>query len=136
MGQNRLAPRRAGSRLGDRRANELLGVRSCPATPMKNTVDLTEHFVRMALTCLTRKLRWSGCCEQAAGHATKPITERPDGSRVAVLVNIAPPFDRERTLTGAVNCFRDLSAQRRPEEERAHAESELRLARRELVQSA
>jgi nitrogen fixation/metabolism regulation signal transduction histidine kinase len=64
------------------------------------------------------------------------IVERPDGSRVPVLVNIAPLFDRDGLLRGAVNCFQDLSAQKRAEEERAHAETELRLARHELAQSA
>jgi hypothetical protein len=33
------------------------------------------------------------------------IIERPDGSRVTVLVNIAPLFDGNGALIGAVNCF-------------------------------
>ena len=69
-------------------------------------------------------------CDQEA------IVERPDGSRVPVLVNIAPLFDRDGALIGAVNCFQDLSVQKLAEEERARAEAELRLARRELAQGA
>ena len=62
------------------------------------------------------------------------IVERPDGSRVTVLVNISPLLDKDGALIGAVNCFQDLSAQKRAEAERARAENELRLARRELAQ--
>ncbi|HEX2255298.1 MAG TPA: PAS domain S-box protein [Afifellaceae bacterium] len=36
--------------------------------------------------------------------------ERPDGSRIAVLVNIDPLFDAGGNLTGAVNCFQDVTA--------------------------
>jgi C4-dicarboxylate-specific signal transduction histidine kinase len=64
------------------------------------------------------------------------IVERPDGSRVTVLVNISPLLDKDGALIGAVNCFQDLSAQKRAEMERARAENELRLARRELAQVA
>jgi hypothetical protein len=34
------------------------------------------------------------------------IIEQPDGSRVTVLVNIAPVFDGDDVQIGAVNCFR------------------------------
>lgn len=37
------------------------------------------------------------------------IIERPDGSRVTVLANIAPIFDQHGKQTGAVNCLQDLS---------------------------
>jgi signal transduction histidine kinase len=53
------------------------------------------------------------------------IIERPDGSRVTVLVNIAPLFDGNGALIGAVNCFQDLSAQKQAEEERAQLREEL-----------
>jgi PAS domain S-box-containing protein len=36
--------------------------------------------------------------------------ERPDGSRVAALVNIDPLFDEDGSITGAVNCFQDVTA--------------------------
>jgi signal transduction histidine kinase/CheY-like chemotaxis protein len=53
------------------------------------------------------------------------VIERPDGSRVTVLVNIAPLFDGDGGLIGAVNCFQDLSAQKRAEEERTKLREEL-----------
>lgn len=39
----------------------------------------------------------------------KVIVERPDGSRVSVVVNIDPLYDKDGTLVGAVNCFQDIS---------------------------
>lgn len=53
------------------------------------------------------------------------IIERPDGSRASVLVNIAPLFDRDGALRGAVNCFQDLSAQKRAGEERTALREQL-----------
>jgi PAS domain S-box-containing protein len=52
--------------------------------------------------------------------------ERPDGSRVPVLINIAPIFDEDGKQKGAVNCFQDLSARKRSEEERAALDDTLR----------
>src|SRR5471030_425392 len=46
------------------------------------------------------------------------IIERPDGSRVTVLVNISPLFDQGGMQIGAVNCFQDLSVQKHSEDER------------------
>ena len=48
--------------------------------------------------------------------------ERPDGSRVAALVNIDPLFDEDGNLIGAVNCFQDVTA--RVKAEAALQESE------------
>jgi len=47
-----------------------------------------------------------------AAHDVKVIVERPDGSRVHVLVNIDPLYDKEGVLVGAVNCFQDISESR------------------------
>jgi PAS domain S-box-containing protein len=58
------------------------------------------------------------------------IIERPDGSRVTVLVNIAPLFDEDDVQIGAVNCFQDLSAQKRSEQERAQLREELHQAQK------
>ena len=41
-------------------------------------------------------------------HDQKVIIERPDGSRVNVLVNIDPLYDQDGVLVGAVNCFQDI----------------------------
>jgi len=58
------------------------------------------------------------------------IIERADGSRVSVLVNIAPLFDEDGTQIGAVNCFQDLSAQKQSEKERAQLRDELHQAQK------
>jgi len=58
------------------------------------------------------------------------IIERPDGSRVMVLVNIAPIFDEDGSQIGAVNCFQDLSAQKQSEKERAQLREELHQAQK------
>jgi PAS domain S-box-containing protein len=50
------------------------------------------------------------------------IIERPDGSRVTVLVNIAPITDAQATVVGAVNVFQDISG-----------EKQARAARRQLA---
>lgn len=60
-----------------------------------------------------------------AARDQEVIIERPDGSRVTVLVNIAPLFDGSGTLIGAVNCFQDLSAHQHAEKERAQLREEL-----------
>jgi PAS domain S-box-containing protein len=60
-----------------------------------------------------------------AARDQEVIIERPDGSRVTVLVNIAPLFDESGKLIGAVNCFQDLSAQKDAEKERAQLREEL-----------
>ena len=58
------------------------------------------------------------------------IIERPDGSRVTVLVNIAPIFDDRGGQIGAVNCFQDLTVQKQGEQERAALREELRQAQK------
>ena len=44
------------------------------------------------------------------------IIERPDGSRVAVIVNILPLRDGRGEVVGAINCFYDITARKRTEE--------------------
>jgi C4-dicarboxylate-specific signal transduction histidine kinase len=56
--------------------------------------------------------------------------ERPDGSRVTVLVTIAPLFDEGGTQIGAVKCFQDLSAQKQSEKEREQLREELHQAKK------
>ncbi len=55
------------------------------------------------------------------------IIERPDGSRITVLVNIAPLRDAEGRLIGAMNCFQDITDRKRAEEELQRSERLLRL---------
>ena len=56
--------------------------------------------------------------------------ERPDGSRITVLVNIAPLFAEDGELVGAVNCFQDISAQKQAERERAQLAEEIHQAKK------
>jgi PAS domain S-box-containing protein len=52
-------------------------------------------------------------------HDAEVHIERPDGSRIIVIVNIAPLKDNQGKITGAINCFYDVT-------ERKEAETALR----------
>lgn len=54
------------------------------------------------------------------------MIERPDGSRIVALVNIRPLTNRRGDITGAINCFYDIT-------ERKDAESYQRLLMHELA---
>lgn len=56
------------------------------------------------------------------------LIERPDGSLIAVLVNIDPVRDEMGRLLGAINAFQDISRRR-------HAEDQLRLYRQIFANS-
>ena len=58
------------------------------------------------------------------------VIERPDGSRITVLVNIAPLFGDDGKLVGAVNCFQDISASKVAERERVQLAEELHHAKK------
>jgi PAS domain S-box-containing protein len=45
------------------------------------------------------------------------IIERPDGSRIAALVNICALKDGEGTIQGAINCFQDITSRKEMEAE-------------------
>jgi signal transduction histidine kinase len=69
----------------------------------------------------------------AETHDAEVHIERPDGSRIVVIVNIAPLKDDRGEITGAINCFYDVTARRHVEEtlresvtERIQAEKSLR----------
>lgn len=65
-------------------------------------------------------------------HDGEVQIERPDGSRVIVLVNIAPLTDDRGEVIGAINCFYDITERKKIEEIRHQAEKALRLANEEL----
>jgi signal transduction histidine kinase len=44
------------------------------------------------------------------------VIERPDGTRIVVLVNVAPLRNEQGELTGAVNCFLDISGRKEAEQ--------------------
>jgi PAS domain S-box-containing protein len=71
-----------------------------------------------------------------SGHPVRDqevLVERPDGSRVAVLINIDPLRDNRGRMVGAVNCFQDITDSKRvhaalTQSQRVLREQEQRLA--------
>lgn len=61
-----------------------------------------------------------------AANDAEVLIERPDGSRVTAIVNIRPLTDRRGVITGAINCFYDIT-------ERKEAERYQRLLMNELT---
>jgi signal transduction histidine kinase len=66
-------------------------------------------------------------------HDAEVHIERPDGSRIIVIVNIAPLKDARGEITGAINCFYDVTERKKADEalresvtERIRAEQALR----------
>jgi two-component system, NarL family, sensor kinase len=55
------------------------------------------------------------------------VIERPDGSRLTVLVNIVPLRNGNDELIGAMNCFQDITDRKRAEESVRESEHLLRL---------
>jgi signal transduction histidine kinase len=55
------------------------------------------------------------------------VIERPDGSRITVLVNIVPLRNADGELIGAMNCFQDITDRNRAEEGLRRSEHLLRL---------
>jgi signal transduction histidine kinase len=56
-------------------------------------------------------------CGKVPGvHDAEVHIERPDGSRVIVIVNIAPLMDERGEIRGAINCFYDVTERKRMEE--------------------
>ena len=49
-------------------------------------------------------------------HDAEVHIERPDGSRIIVIVNIAPLKDDRGEITGAINCFYDVTERKQAEE--------------------
>ena len=48
-------------------------------------------------------------------HDAEVMIERPDGSRVTVIVNIRPLKNERGEITGAINCFYDVTGRKRAE---------------------
>jgi PAS domain S-box-containing protein len=64
--------------------------------------------------------------EGQAFRSQEVVIERPDGSRISVLVNIDPVQDDEGTVIGAINVFHDTTALRAAQEELRRSEEQLR----------
>src|SRR5665213_538166 len=59
-------------------------------------------------------------------HGAEVHIERPDGSRVVAIVNISPLSNEKGEITGAINCFDDVTERKQAQQvlERSHAELE------------
>ena len=68
--------------------------------------DLPHHRCPMATVV-------SG--EVAEARDAEVVVERPDGSRITVIVNIVPLKNEEGEITGAINCFYDITERSRLE---------------------
>ena len=53
------------------------------------------------------------------------LIERPDGSRVTVVVNIRPLKNLRGEVTGAINCFYDITERKQAEERQQFLMNEL-----------
>jgi PAS domain S-box-containing protein len=60
-------------------------------------------------------------------HDLEVVIERPDGSCITALVNIAPLRNGKGELVGAMNCFQDITERKRAEEAVKQAEDRIRL---------
>jgi PAS domain S-box-containing protein len=54
------------------------------------------------------------------------LIERPDGSRISVVVNIVPLKNDAGEVTGAINCFHDITERKRMEEDLHQSEERYR----------
>ena len=62
-------------------------------------------FIPFARTAMTRVLK----NEVPAMHDLEVILERPDSSRVTLVVNVVPLKDEQGQVTGAITCFYDVT---------------------------
>lgn len=77
-----------------------------------------------------------------AVHDAEVLIERPDGSRITVIVNIRPLRNERGKITGAINCFYDITERRQAEETQRRLEVlaasnrklEQEIARRQAVE--
>ena len=65
------------------------------------------------------------CGKMSGIHDAEVHIERPDGSRVIVIVNVAPLMDERGEIRGAINCFYDVTERKRMEERLWQSNDEL-----------
>jgi PAS domain S-box-containing protein len=92
----------------------LFGAAARVFTPEGTPVEIADHPMR-------RVLRFGEPLRDATF-----IMERADGRRTTVLVNISPMFDDDGVITGAVNCFQDITQQSVISQSLRRAEAALR----------
>jgi PAS domain S-box-containing protein len=68
------------------------------------------------------------------GRDLEVVIERPDGSCITVLVNIAPLRNGEGELIGAMNCFRDITERKQAAKELEEMNHQLRFLSHRLFQ--
>jgi signal transduction histidine kinase len=68
-------------------------------------------------------------------HNLEVIIERPDGSRVTVMVSIAALRNEQGELIGAINCFQDITARKHAEAEQARLFAQSQRLSRQLLQA-
>jgi PAS domain-containing protein len=73
---------------------------------------------------------WPARCPRA--RDAELIIERPDGSRITVVVNIRPVKNERGDVIGAINCFHDITARKQTEEALRSKEAELELVTNRL----
>lgn len=61
-----------------------------------------------------------------AAHDAEVHIERPDGSRIIAVVNIAPVKNERGEITGAINCFYDVTERKRAQAALEESEQRLR----------
>lgn len=54
----------------------------------------------------------------AQANDAEVLIERPDGSRITIIVNIRPLKDERAEIAGAINCFYDVTERKQAEVER------------------
>ena len=68
-----------------------------------------------------------------AAHDAEVVIERPDGSRITVVVNIRPLKTAQGEITGAINCFYDITQRKQAEEALAQSHAQLQSHAEELI---
>jgi len=66
-------------------------------------------------------------------HDIEVVIERPDGSCITVLVNIAPLRNDKGELIGAMNCFQDITERKQAEKDLEEANRQLKILSRRRV---
>jgi PAS domain S-box-containing protein len=66
-------------------------------------------------------------------HDLEVVIERPDGSCITALVNIAPLRNGKGELIGAMNCFQDITERKQAEKDLAEANRQLKILSRRRV---
>jgi PAS domain S-box-containing protein len=66
-------------------------------------------------------------------HDLEVVIERPDGSCITVLVNIAPLRNGNGELIGAMNCFQDITERKQAEKDLEEANRQLKILSRRRV---